>query len=267
MGVRIMMGDSKLVLRALYKAGERFDCAIVDPPYGQTSLPWDKRVPGWPSMVRDLLLPTGSMWVFGSLRLFMETASEFAEWKMSHDIVWEKHNGSGAFNDRFRNVHEVVAHFYPADVPWAQIYRQPQYTNDATARTLRRKNKPQQWGALGPSTYESKDGGPRLMRSVLQVRSEHGRAQHPTQKPEALYEPLLRYACPVGGRILDPFAGSGTTALVAKRIGIHATLIEARADYVAVQEDRMARDAPLFQSQVEPRDLCEASPPPPLVSA
>ena len=89
------------------------------------------------------------------------------------------------------------------------------------------------------------------MRSVQFVRSEHGRAEHPTQKPIGIVEPLLLYACPIGGSVLDPFAGSGTTGIVAKRHAIHATLIEGRADYVEVIARRLKGDAPLFSEVAE----------------
>lgn len=236
MTVRILIGDVREKLAEIEPGS--VDAIIADPPYGQTSLKWDKRVPGWPSLVLPKLKPSGSMWVFGSLRLFMETAAEFAEWRMSHDIVWEKHNGTSMFDDRFRCVHEVAAHFYPAKARWSDIYHQAQYTNDATARTVRRKNKPQHWGAIGPATYESEDGGPRMMRSVLQVRSEHGRAEHPTQKPIGILEPLLAYCCPPGGTILDPFCGSGSAGLAAKINGRHAILIEHNREFAAIAERR-----------------------------
>lgn len=61
-----------------------------------------------------------------------------------------------------------------------------------------------------PGNYTSEDGGPRMMRSVLEVRNEHGRAIHPTQKPVELLRPLVRYSCPPGGWVLDLFAGSGS---------------------------------------------------------
>jgi len=116
MSVQIILGDMREKLADL--ADESVDLVMADPPYGETSLVWDKRVAGWPALVRRVLKPTGSMWVFGSLRLFMETAAEFVGWKMSQDVIWEKHNGTGLFNDRFRRVHEVAAHFYRDDVPW-----------------------------------------------------------------------------------------------------------------------------------------------------
>ena len=84
------------------------------------------------------------------------------------------------------------------------------------------------------------------MRSVQYVRSEHRRAQHPTQKPLAIIAPLLRYACPIGGRVLDPFAGSGSVGVCAKQEGMDATMIEISADYCAIADARIRDDVPLF---------------------
>jgi len=246
MSVRILTGDCRDVLKTLPDAS--FDCLIVDPPYGETSLVWDERVKAWPHLVRRLLKPTGSMWVFGSLRYFMETAAEFdAGWRMSHEVVWEKHNGSGLRNDRFRRVHELSVHFYLSTTNWIDVYKEPQFTNDARARVVRKKARPAHWiGATGETIYRSEDGGPRLMRSVLQVRSCHGHAEHPTQKPEGIVEPLLLYSCPEGGSVLDPFAGSGTVGLVAKRTGRDATLIEISPAYAALAQRRLDGDVPLL---------------------
>lgn len=227
---------------------ESVDCILTDPPYGETSLPWDKWPEGWPTAVRRVLKRTGSMWCFGSQRMFLERISEFSGWKMSHDIVWEKHNGTGLFNDRFRRVHELALHFYRDDARWADVYKCPQYTNDARARTVRKKGRPAQWiGATGETIYRSEDGGPRLMRSVMFHRSEHGKAAHPTQKPIAIVEPLLLYACPPGGTVLDVFAGSGTVGLCAARHGMKAILIEADRTFEDVIRKRIEGDAPLLK--------------------
>lgn len=235
------------------------DCLLVDPPYGETSLKWDRRVQGWPTLVRRVLKPSGSMWVFGSLRMFMETASEFVGWKLSHDAIWEKHNGTGLFNDRFRRVHEQIAHFYRDDVKWADVFKAPQFTNDATARTVRKKARPAHWiGSTGETIYRSEDGGPRLQRSVIYARSEHMRAVHPTQKPIPIIELLLRYAAPSGGHVLDPFAGSGSTAIAARLIGhLDCTLIEADPKFIKVIKDRLQNDAPLLNAtQTQDVGLC-----------
>ena len=244
MTVRIITGDCRDVLPQL--ADESVDAIVTDPPYGETSLTWDRWVCGWPALARRVLKRTGSMWVFGSTRMFMEHAAEFAGWRMSHDVVWEKHNGTGLFNDRFRRMHEMALHFYRDDAAWGEVYKAPQFTLDATARTIRKKAKPAHWiGACGPTTYVSEDGGPRLARSVIYARSEHGRAVHPTQKPVDLVRPLLAYACPPGGVVLDPFAGSGTTGLCAREAGQDAILIEGCRDFTAVIAARLSA-GPLF---------------------
>lgn len=250
MTVQIIHGDSSRCLAAF--PDETFDCILTDPPYGETSLEWDHWVAEWPTSVRRVLKRSGSMWVFGSFRMFMEHANDFRGWRQSHDVVWEKHNGSGLFKDRFRRVHELAVHFYRDDAKWADVFKAPQFTNDARARVVRKKPRPAHWnGATGENVYRSEDGGPRLMRSVQFVRSEHGRAHHPTQKPIGIVEPLLLYACPIGGSVLDPFAGSGTTGVVAKRHAISATLIEGRGDYVEVIARRLENDAPLFSEAAE----------------
>lgn len=246
---QIIFGDCRDALADM--ADESFDCIIVDPPYGETSLSWDSRVPSWPALVRRVLKRSGSMWVFGSQRMFLETAAEFAGWRLAQDIVWEKHNGAGFFADRFRRVHENALQFYRDDTPWADVYKYPQFTNDATPRTVRRKGRPAHWtGERGESVYRSEDGGPRLTRSVIYARSEHGRASHPTQKPIAIVEPLLLYSCPEGGHVLDPMAGSGTVGLVARLHDRRSTLIEANPVYAALIHSRLWNDAPLLQEAV-----------------
>ncbi|MCP9626480.1 site-specific DNA-methyltransferase [Rhodopseudomonas palustris] len=203
----VLTGDC----RALMPAHAPFDLILADPPYGDTSLAWDRRVDGWLQLARAALAPTGSLWVFGSLRSFMATANRFTEagLRYAQEIVWEKQNGSGFHADRFKRVHELAAQFYPAASPWRDIYNDVQTTPDATARTVRRKRRPPHTGHIDVGHYISQDGGPRLMRSVITVRNCHGRAIHPTEKPSALLEILIRTSCPVGGLVGDWFAGSG----------------------------------------------------------
>lgn len=203
----ILTGDC----RHLMPAHGPFDLILAEPPYGDTSLAWDRRVDGRITRARDALRPTGSLWVFGSLRCFMATAESFADagWRIAQEIVWEKQNGSSFHADRFKRVHELAVQFYPIETPWRDIYNDVQTTPDATARTARRKQRPPHTGQIDAGHYLSHDGGPRLMRSVIYVRNCHGRAIHPTEKPSALLEILIRTSCPQGALVGDWFAGSG----------------------------------------------------------
>ena len=198
-----------------------FDLVIADPPYGDTSLSWDRRVDGWLDLVRASLSPSGSLWVFGSLRFFMATAAAFdgAGLKYAQEVVWEKHNGSSFHADRFKRVHELIVQFYPAETSWGSIYNDVQTTPDATAITVRRKKRPTHTGHIEAGSYLSEDGGPRLMRSVIYARSCHGFAIHPTEKPSGLLEILVRTSCPPDGLVGDWFAGSGAAGEACRLTG------------------------------------------------
>ncbi len=198
-----------------------FDLILSDPPYGDTSLDWDRLVQGWEVVAREAVKTTGSMWVFGSMRFLMEGYSNIlaAGWRYAQDIVWEKHNGSAFLADRFKRVHEHAVQFYRDDAPWVGVYNDVQKTPDATARTVRRKRRPPHTGHIEASAYTSEDGGPRLMRSVIYMRSCHGEAIHPTEKPVGLLEILIRTSCPEGGLIGDFFAGSGAAGEAAAHAG------------------------------------------------
>ena len=65
-----------------------------------------------------------------------------------------------------------------------------------------------------------------------------------------MIEPCILAGCPKGGHVLDPFGGSGTTALVADRLGRNATLIELNKSYVDIINNRLKADNSLFMEIV-----------------
>lgn len=218
--------------------GVTADLIVTDPPYGETSLDWDRWPKGWPSIAAEY---ARSMWCFGSMRMFLDQRHEFDRWRLSQDLVWEKHNGSSLANDRFSRVHEFATHWYQG--PWAEIHHETPTTNDATPRAVRRKAKPaHHQGARGPSYYVSEDGGPRLMRSVIYCRSMHGRAINETEKPTGIIEPLIEYGCPPGGLVLDLFAGSSSTLFAARSIGRRAIGVEMREQQCERAALRLSQD-------------------------
>ncbi|WP_454113575.1 DNA-methyltransferase [Microbacterium maritypicum] len=222
--------------------GEHVDAIVTDPPYGETSLDWDRWPKGWPEQAAQI---TDALWCFGSFRMFHDNAAEFATWNLSQEIIWEKHNGSGFHADRFKRVHELAVLWYRGD--WADLRHETPTTADATPRTVRRKTRPTHTGNIEESAYRSEDGGPRLMRSVQYVRSEHGRAIHPTQKPEGIVAPLIEYSVPPGGLVVDLFAGSATTAIVARQMGRRCVAFEIREDYARKAAERLAQQTFVFE--------------------
>lgn len=227
----LYLGDCREILPTLQPT-----IVVTDPPYGQTSLSWDQWVIGWPALV-----PSTCLWTFGTLRMFLGHALEFevAGWKFARDLIWEKHNGASFHRDRFRRVHEQLAHFYKGR--WdAQQHLVP-VTLDARKKQARRKERPQHFGVIPNTTYQSIDGGPRLRRSVIPIRSCHGFAEHPTEKPQELLRLLIEYSCPSEGVVVDPFCGAGSTLLAALAIGRRSIGVEISEEYCERAAHRLAQ--------------------------
>lgn len=234
-GIYLYLGDMREVLP---KLDIKADLILADPPYAETSLAWDHWPDGWPTLAATV---ASSMWCFGSMRMFLDRRDEFAEWKLSQDLVWEKHNGSGFAADRFRRVHEVAVHWYRGD--WRSVHhstpRVPA-TYDSKGRTAssRFASRTPHTGEIDATPYV--DDGQRLARSVLYVKSMQGSAIHETEKPLGILDPLIRYACPEGGVVLDPFTGSGSTLDAARQSGRRAIGIEANEEYAERAKRRLS---------------------------
>lgn len=90
----------------------------------------------------------------------------------------------------------------------------------------------------------------RNKRSVWTVTTKPYKEAHFATYPPDLIEPCILAGCPEGGHVLDPFGGSGTTALVADRLGRNATLIELNKSYVDIINNRLKADNSLFMEIV-----------------
>lgn len=229
--VTLYLGDMREILPAL---GVQADLIVADPPYAETSLAWDRWPDGWPTLAATV---ASSMWCFGSMRMFLNRAQEFAAWKLSQDVVWEKANGTGFATDRFKRVHEVATHWYRGD--WRDIHHDTPrvaYTGP-DKHTRARGDRGKHYGEIGAYVYQ--DDGMRLTRSVLRVNSVRGGC-HPTEKPLGILAPLIQYGCPPGGLVIDPFAGSGSTLDAARQAGRKAIGIEAHEPYAEAAARRLS---------------------------
>lgn len=212
----------------------QFDACVTDPPYGETALAWDRWPIGWPALVAE---HTASMWCFGSTRMFMDCRDEFAGWRLSQDLVWRKQMGSSLRSDRFRRVHEAITHWYRG--AWSDIH------HDTPRVPFSRGTS---GGATPPGAHMNETAGQRirpggqklLMETVIDARNMHNRGIHPTEKPGAVLGPLLEYAVPESGLVLDPFAGSCSTLLTARQLGRRAVGIEANEEYCEKAAERLS---------------------------
>ncbi|MGW3196269.1 DNA-methyltransferase [Streptomyces sp. NPDC001118] len=223
-GLTLYHGDCRDILP---KLGLQADLIVADPPYAETSLAWDRWPDGWPQLAATV---ASSMWCFGSMRMFLDRALDFDGWKLSQDVIWKKNAGTGFAADRFKRVHEFALHWYRGD--WGAIHHQAirvahHGRNEGAVR--RTVTSGMHTGEIGKADWV--DDGTRLATSVIDVKNLRGHAVHPTQKPIGILDPLIRYACPEGGLVVDPFAGSGSTLDAARQSGRRAIGIEANEAY------------------------------------
>lgn len=225
-GLALYLGDMREVLPAL---DLQADLIVADPPYADTHhLTWDRWPDGWPTLAATI---TSSMWCFGSMRMFLNRVSEFADWRLSQDVVWRKNAGSSFTADRFKRVHEFALHWYRGS--WDGVHheavREPHYGRNEGLVSSVTSSGPAHTGEIDKTTWT--DDGTRMVTSVIDVKNLRGVALHPTQKPLGILDPLIRYACPEGGLVVDPFAGSGSTLDAARQSGRRAIGIEANEEY------------------------------------
>lgn len=171
-------------------------------------------------------------------------------WYLRQDIIWAKPNPMPeSVRDRCTKSHEYV--FLLSKGP--RYYFDNEAIKEPLAETsLSRlaQNVDAQVGttrAYGKTNGNLKaqgntETGLRNKRSVWTVTTKPFKGAHFATFPPDLIEPCILAGCAVGGTVLDPFFGAGTTGMVAQRLGRHAIGVELNAEYAAMARARI--DAP-----------------------
>ena len=174
-------------------------------------------------------------------------------WYLRSDIIWHKPNPMPeSVTDRPTKSHEYVfllakseRYFYDADA-----IREPDAGTDH-ARTVLDGPSLEPSGGLksrhkGIRTTEGRNGQGRNIRTVWPITTRPFPGSHFATMPPALAERCILAGCPVGGTVLDPFGGAGTTGLVADRLQRDAVLIELNPAYAEMARERIKGAAPMF---------------------
>jgi len=96
---------------------------------------------------------------------------------------------------------------------------------------------------------DGRNGTGRNLRSVWSIATQPYAEAHFATFPPKLVEPCIKAGSRPGDTVLDPFAGAGTTGLVADRLGRDFLGIELNAEYAALARQRITDDAPLFSRE------------------
>lgn len=247
----LLLGDSLPWLRSLPDGSAHL--AVVDPPYGIARAEWDtwasrreyvEWARGWLGDLARVLDGRGSAYVMGfsevlaDLKWACEDLFAGCRW-----LVWSYRNKGNLRGDWGRS-HESLLH----------LRRSRDFTMNVDAvripynqHTLKFPVRDQG----GSSHFSRGTGGdgwtPNPLgakpRDVLEVPIlNNGMAEktpHPTQKPEELIRRLVAASSDPGDLVIDPFAGSGTTAIVSELLGRRWLACEREAEYVAWAKDRI----------------------------
>ena len=243
---RIISGDCIEAMRSLPEGS--VDMVFADPPYnlqleGELHRPNNSRVDGveeawdrfddfasydsfseaWLAAARRLLKPEGTLWVIGSYHNIFRVGARLQDlgYWILNDVVWRKTNPMPNFRGRrFTNAHETMI--------WCAKDREARYRFNYDAMKSLNDDLQMRSDWLLPIC----NGGERL-------KDRDGRKAHPTQKPEALLHRVILASTQPGDLVLDPFFGTGTTGVVAKRLGRSYIGIERDRGYIAVAEKRL----------------------------
>jgi DNA modification methylase len=188
-------------------------------------------------------------------------------WWLRQDIIWAKPNPMPeSVTDRCTKAHEYIfllskseRYYYDADAIREDCIAGYRITPNAEAMVGRNAASTAMWRNVGDSrnavqrgqdqTDSSRDlEWKRNKRSVWTVATQAYPEAHFATFPEELIVPCILAGCPIGGTVLDPFSGSGTTGVVALRYHRNYIGIELNPQYVALSEQRIRGDAPLFNT-------------------
>lgn len=211
------------------------DLILCDLPYGTTACKWDSVIPFEPlwEQYRRVIKPNGAI-ALTAAQPFTSALTMSASDLFKYSWVWVKTNCSGFANAKkqpLRSYEDIVV-FYS---------RQPTYNPQGVVRLTEAKIRTKETGGfMGKTGFRNgyAQEFTNYPKNVIFVPSER-RTVHPTQKPVALMEYLIRTYTNEGETVLDNCMGSGTTGVACANTGRNFIGIEQDAGYFLIAAERI----------------------------
>lgn len=245
---RTILGDALRVLPEL--PSEMADLIVVDPPYNldkdfngnrfrsMSDADYEDYLDSWMGELSRILSKTGTIYVCGDWKSsFAIQRSLLKNFTVLNRITWGREKGRGA-SANWKNSMEDV---------WFAVKDPKNYFFDVDAVRLRRRviapyklnGQPKDWSESEEGKF--RDTSPSNFWDDISVPfwSMPENTDHPTQKPEKLVAKLVLASSKRGDVVFDPFLGSGTTSVVAKKLGRRFAGIEREPEYACLCEKRL----------------------------
>jgi site-specific DNA-methyltransferase (adenine-specific) len=225
------------------------DLILCDLPYGTTACKWDTVIPFEPlwEQYERIIKDNGAICLFGSEPF--STLLRYSNLKMyKYDWVWVKNNAVGFVNAKLKpmNKHEIISTFSRGKTSNGNSNNMPYYPQglipfNKEVRSGNKKGKDNTYWR--PSLKSSNEGGyiqqyTNYPTTVLQF-DKVSKAVHPTQKPVALLEYLIKTYTNEGEVVLDNCMGSGSTCVAAINTNRHYIGFELDENYFGIAKQRI----------------------------
>ena len=227
-----------------------FALVFADPPYNltkdfngtkfkQTELDqYEKRLESWLPEIKRLLKPHGAIYVCGDWRSSAAIHRVLLKhFRVRNRISWEREKGRGAKTNWKNNTEDIwfatVGDRYTFNVDAVKLKRRvfAPYTDDSGT--------PKDWDQTDQGRHRTTYPSNIWTDLTVPFWSMRENTDHPTQKPEKLLAKIILASSNPGEVVFDPFLGSGTTSVVAKKLGRHYVGIELDTEYCCLAEKRL----------------------------
>jgi site-specific DNA-methyltransferase (adenine-specific) len=245
---KLYKGDCLEVMKTI-KSGS-IDAIITDPPYGTTACKWDSVINFdlmWEQLNR-IIKPNGAIVLFGSepfssaLRM-----SNIKNYK--YDWIWEKEKATDHLNSKFRPMkkHELISVFSEGASSYSKNGNMkyiPQGLIDIEPKLQKRSGKKSEYTHSNHniSTIQKQKNFP---TTILKINGESKNRLHPTQKPVALMEYLIKTYTKENETVLDFTMGSGSTGVACVNTNRSFIGIEKDENYFNIAKERINKESDL----------------------
>lgn len=245
---RLILGDCLEEMARL--PDNSIDLCLTDPPYGTTACKWDNVIPFEPMWLelKRIVKDNGAICLFGSEPF--SSALRMSNIKMfKYDWVWEKDRAANVFTMKKQvgKVHEIISIFYKKQACYYPIMEdsvlsktRPKSVNNNIKSLNESQGKMETHGQTELFIDKNYDRSKRYPRSVIYFNKNHrGKRHHPTQKPVALLEYLIKTYTLENETVLDFTMGSGSTGVACKNLNRQFIGIEKDKEYFEIAKKRI----------------------------